>query len=281
MNLQEAHKLIIQNLLTIYNNREAGNIADMVTDYITGYSKSDRILHKTDLLNKTQEYKYKDITSRLLLQEPIQYITGKAWFYKYPFYVNQYVLIPRPETEELVQHIVRENFHRKTSILDIGTGSGCIAISLKKNLTASVHAIDISKEALIVANENAIELKAEIEFKEINFLDKTQWKSLDKYDLIVSNPPYIMLKEKLEMNNNVLAYEPHSALFVEDNDPLIFYRMIAIAGKDHLNNNGCIWVEINEAFGLETVQLFESYGYQTTIYNDLQNKNRMIKATLQ
>jgi len=281
MNLQEAHKLIIQNLLTIYDNREATNIADMVTDYITGYSKSDRILHKKDLLNKTQEYQYKDITGRLLLQEPIQYITGKAWFYKYPFYVNQYVLIPRPETEELVQLIIRENFHRKTSILDIGTGSGCIAISLKKNLTASVLAIDISKEALIVANENAIALKAEIEFKEINFLDKTQWKSLDKYDLIVSNPPYIMLKEKLEMNNNVLAYEPHSALFVEDNDPLIFYRMIAIAGKDHLNNNGCIWVEINEAFGLETVQLFESYGYQTTIYNDLQNKNRMIKATLQ
>ena len=281
MNLQEAHKLIIQNLLTIYDNREASNIADLVTEYITSYTKSDRILHKSELLNKTQENKYKDCIDRLLLYEPIQYITGKAWFYQYSFYVNQHVLIPRPETEELVQHIIRDNFQRKTSILDIGTGSGCIAISLKKNLTASVHAIDISKEAIIVASKNAKEQKTDIEFKEINFLDKTQWKSLDNYDIIVSNPPYIMQKEKQEMKNNVLAYEPHSALFVEDNDPLIFYRMIAIAGKDHLNNNGCIWVEINEAFGIETVQLFESYGYQTTIYNDMQKKNRMIKASLQ
>ena len=210
--------------------------------------------------------------------EPIQYITGKAWFYQYIFNVNQHVLIPRPETEELVQNIIQDNQLNCPSIIDIGTGSGCIPISLKKNMEAEITAIDISYEALSVATKNAKELSASIHFKQLNFLDESNWDELSCYDIIVSNPPYIRKKEKESMYNNVLNHEPHLALFVEDNNPLIFYEKIARFGNTHLKNQGTIWVEINEALPNETKYVFEKEHYTTLIYNDLQGKSRILKA---
>ena len=280
MIIQEAHQLLIQSILSIYEDREARNIADIITEYITGFKGTDRILNKNLVLNNSQEVYYKDCIKRLLVQEPVQHITGEAWFYKYPFYVNNHVLIPRPETEELVAHIIRENAHKKVALLDIGTGSGCIAISLKKNLITSVTAIDISTEALSVAIRNAKDLEADIQFIQQDFLNESLWNTLHKYDVIVSNPPYIKYAEKKEMMNNVLQYEPLIALFVENDDPLLFYRDIAIFGKEHLNNEGAIWLEINESLGKETKELFEHFGYNTLLFKDLQGKDRMIKAVL-
>lgn len=280
MILQEVHNTVIQNLLALYDNREASNIADILTEHITGNNRTDRIVYKNTIITPQQYIEYKQAIERLLKHEPVQYLTSKAWFYKYPFYVNNSVLIPRPETEELVDYILKENTIKNPSIIDIGTGSGCIAISLKKNLSADVTAIDVSKEALQVAEKNAIDLAAEIQFKQIDFLDTNQWNKLGMYDIIVSNPPYIKYEENDSMRNNVLQHEPHLALFVENNDPLIFYRVIAQFGKIHLNNKGSIWLEINETLGIETKKLMENYSYQATIIIDLQGKDRMIKATL-
>ncbi len=279
MILQEAHQLLIQNILSIYDDREARNIADIITENITGFTGTDRILNKNLLLNNIQENKYNDSLNRLLQHEPVQYITGKAWFYKYPFYVNNYVLIPRPETEELVENIIRKKAEKITSIIDIGTGSGCIAISLKKNLNAIVSAIDVSADALTVAKRNALALGADIGFIQQDFLNEGLWNTLDKYDIIVSNPPYIKHLEREEMNNNVLQYEPHLALFVENEDPLLFYRKTALFGKTHLKADGSIWMEINETLGKETKEMFEDLDYHTILYKDLQGKDRIIKAT--
>ena len=280
MILQEAHQLLLQNLLSIYDDREARNIADIITEYITGFKGTDRMLNKNTLLNNVQESKYKDCINRLIQHEPVQYITGIAWFYKYPFIVNNHVLIPRPETEELVEHIINENIGKEISIIDIGTGSGCIAISLKKNLSALVSAMDISIDALTIAKRNATDLAASINFIQQDFLNEGLWNMLEKYDVIVSNPPYIKYVEKEEMNNNVLQHEPHLALFVEHEDPLLFYRKTALFGKTHLNTDGSIWMEINESLGKETKEMFEQSGYHTLLYKDLQGKDRMIKATM-
>lgn len=280
MILQEVHNTVIQNLLALYDNREASNIADILTEHITGNNRTDRIVYKNTIITPQQYLEYKQAIERLLKHEPVQYITSKAWFYNYPFYVNNSVLIPRPETEELVDYILKENTIKNPRIIDIGTGSGCIAISLKKNLSADVTAIDVSKDALQVAEKNAIDLAAEIQFIQIDFLDTNQWNKLGMYDIIVSNPPYIKYEEKDSMRNNVLQHEPHLALFVENDDPLIFYKLIAQFGKIHLNNKGSIWLEINETLGIETKGLMENYSYQVTIIKDLQGKDRMIKATL-
>ncbi len=280
MILQEVHQTVIENLLSLYGNREAGNIADILTEHITGYNKTERIIHKNTLLTATQKLAFEDATKRLLSNEPIQYITTTAWFYKQPFFVNNNVLIPRPETEELVDYIIKENIDTTPAIIDIGTGSGCIAISLKKNLNSAVTAIDISKEALLVANKNAADFATEINFKQLNFLDINQWNELGMFDIIVSNPPYIKQDESEAMRNNVLQHEPHLALFVKNEDPLLFYRLIAQFGKTHLNNSGTIWMEINEALGNETKLLMEQYSYHAIIIKDLQGKDRMIKATL-
>ena len=278
MILQEAHRMVIESIAPFYDNREASNIADIVTEHITGFGKVERILYKKNVIDIPQEEQFRDIVIRLMKHEPIQYITGKAWFYQYIFNVNQHVLIPRPETEELVQNIIQDNQLNCPSIIDIGTGSGCIPISLKKNMEAEITAIDISYEALSVATKNAKELSASIHFKQLNFLDESNWDELSCYDIIVSNPPYIRKKEKESMYNNVLNHEPHLALFVEDNNPLIFYEKIARFGNTHLKNQGTIWVEINEALPNETKYVFEKEHYTTLIYNDLQGKSRILKA---
>ncbi len=215
---------------------------------------------------------------RINNHEPIQHILGEADFLGRLFKVNSSVLIPRPETELLVQ-LVKEEKLQSPTILDIGTGSGCIAISLALEIpSAIVHALDSSEEALSIAKENATQLKSNVNFFQLDILNQSV--PLKNLDAIVSNPPYVTEKEKATMNKNVLDYEPHLALFVADNDPLKFYKVIAEKRKQLLKPNGKIFVEINQQFGKEVAELFDNYGYKSEIIKDMEGKDRVVKATL-
>ena len=215
----------------------------------------------------------------LLSHKPLEYIIGLTDFYEMKFEVNKDVLIPRPETEELVDLIWKTSpsIRKSPSILDVGTGSGCIGIVLCKLLNARVTGIDNSAKALTVAKRNALKNQTEINFFQINFLVENERNTLkETFDIIVSNPPYIRELEKGIMKSNVLNYEPSSALFVPDNNPLIFYEQIAIFGKNNLNPRGCIYVEINEFLGAETLALFRMHFEKVTLIQDLNGKDRFI-----
>ena len=257
MTIQQAYHFLQQQLSIIYDDDEAANIADLVIEHITGYRKLGRITHKDLLIDEKKVQTLHTLIKDLLQHKPVQYVLGEAWFYEQKLYVNEHVLIPRPETEELVELIASCKLP-VTSILDIGTGSGCIPITLKKKLPkATITSLDVSVHALTVAKQNAENLHTKINFLELDFLDETNWAELGCYDVIVSNPPYIKQSESASMHNNVLLFEPPIALFVEDDDALLFYRKIATFGKIHLNPCGKIFVEINEALGTETIALFE------------------------
>jgi release factor glutamine methyltransferase len=267
--------------LRIYDAREAANIAEIVFESITKKTKIERIISQNELINEYQTNLLNQYTEQLLAYKPVQYVLNEAWFAGMKFYVTDAVLIPRPETDELVDWVVSDNKTIKSDlqIIDIGTGSGCIPISIKKKITtATVIGIDTSLDALEVARKNAQNLDTEINFKEIDFLNETCWDKLNKYDIIVSNPPYIKEMESIEMGKNVIDFEPYIALFVADNDPLLFYRKIALFAEKHLTENGSVYVEINEALGKATVELFINYQFDAQLKQDLQGKDRMIKA---
>lgn len=227
-----------------------------------------------------------EILKRLKNHEPIQYILGKTEFYGLPFYVNHDVLIPRPETEELVEWVIAEVQKLKSdkdintlSILDIGTGSGCIPISIKKNTSLTeLSGLDISNNAIEIAKKNS-----ELNSSDVQFIlkDILSTSSLDKnYDMIISNPPYVRELEKEEMNKNVLDHEPELALFVSDDDPLLFYRKIAILAKNNLTKNGSLFFEINEYLGEEMIDLLTDLGFTSIeLRKDIFGKDRMIKAS--
>jgi release factor glutamine methyltransferase len=280
MTVQEAYKTLLFQLYEIYDNREAANITNIVIEHITEFSKIDRIINRNYLFSSSQEKQLNEITRRLLDFVPIQYITNECWFGGLKLYVDENVLIPRPETEELVEWITSDINNKAPRILDIGSGSGCIPILLKKKITdSSITSIDVSDTALKVALKNAQQQSAAIEFLHINFLEEGNWHNLKKFDVIISNPPYIKLSEKESMHLNVVGHEPHTALFVEDNDALIFYKKIAVFAQSHLTPDGKIFVEINESLSDETMQCFKDAGYKTEIKKDLQNKYRMLKVT--
>lgn len=222
---------------------------------------------------------FNDIIQRINRHEPIQYVLGKAEFYGRGFAVDGSVLIPRPETELLIRAVLKEKKFSPT-ILDIGTGSGCIAITLAVEIPSSeVYAIDISEEALTVAQQNAKNLKAKVNFSKFDILANEKLEH--RFDIIVSNPPYIAESEKKEMNSNVLDFEPPLALFVTDKDPLVFYKAIARRGKSLLKPGGKIFVEINERFGKELKQHFRNEGYSNvSIEKDINNKDRILMAEL-
>jgi len=288
MTIQLAYKQLVAQLYEVYDEREAANIADMVIEHVTGQRKIERILYKDLPVSAEQQEQLKILTEQLLQHKPIQYVLGEVWFAGMKLFVNENVLIPRPETEELVEWIVDEVQNGKLkietgfSIVDIGTGSGCIPIALKKKLTnAEVYAIDVSAGALEVAKRNASEQKLEIEFIQLDFLDEDEWKTLPAFDVIVSNPPYIKKSEEQTMAKNVLEYEPHLALFVPDEDALKFYKAIAAFVKTHLKPNGKIFVEINEALAQQVTDLFKQSGFlQVTLKKDMQGKDRMIQASV-
>jgi len=213
--------------------------------------------------------------------KPIQYILGETEFFGLNFSVNQSVLIPRPETEELVELILKNHSGENLKILDIGTGSGCIAISLAKNMpSAKVYAIDISEDALSVAKENATRNQVEIQFFQQDILAELPDNIFnEKLDIIVSNPPYITPIEKYSIHDNVLKYEPHTALFVPQNNPLLFYERIADIGHSLLNKSGFLYFEINALYGKEICQMLQTKGYSNIkLYQDISGKNRMIEA---
>ncbi len=286
MTLQLVYRQLLAQLYEIYDKREAANIADWVIEHITGQRKIERIVYKDLPVSTEQQQTLQTITNQLLQHKPVQYVLQEARFCNMKLYMNENVLIPRPETEELVEWIVKEEirnskFEIRKFILDIGTGSGCIAISLKNSITnAEVYAIDISTEALKVAQQNAAHQNLEINYLQRDFLDKSQWEQLPVFDIIVSNPPYITKSEEHSMAPNVLKYEPHAALFVPDEDALKFYEAIAAFAHAHLHVNGSIFVEINEAFGQQVVALFKTNGFKNVMLKkDLQGKDRMIKAS--
>jgi release factor glutamine methyltransferase len=279
MTIQAAFTLIINTLGPLQGNREAANIAHIVIEHITGMSRMDRVIYKDKLLSPAQEEQLQQALNALLKHEPVQYVTGKAWFYGLEFTVNNNVLIPRPETEELVEWIVKDT-QKPVKILDIGTGSGAIPIALKKDLpAATVWSVDVSAGALEVASQNATELKLDVHFEQIDILDTTATHSLPVFDIIVSNPPYICESEQKDMEEQVVAYEPNIALFVPDNDALLFYRQIGLLAKEKLTADGLLYFEINEAFGKEVVLLLEEQGFKNVVLKqDLYGKDRMVKG---
>lgn len=226
---------------------------------------------------------WKKVLQALQSEQPIQYILGETFFYDLRFNVNEFTLIPRPETEELVAWILAEIKQKKIqnpTIIDIGTGSGCIPIALKKKLSSStIFAVDISGEALTLAKENAELNQVEVHFWHKNILETENLHM--QFDIIVSNPPYVRQYEKQEMKTNVLAYEPHLALFVSDENPLVFYQKIAELAMHHLTPNGLLFFEINQYLGNETIDLLARLGFnQIELRKDLYGNDRMIKAQL-
>jgi len=272
----------LDSLQKVLDKTEIENIFYTVCDYKHDLKKFD-VKYHTQLLSESELLMHRSIVKRLLNSEPIQHIIGEVEFYGFPFKVNSNVLVPRPETEELVdlilQHIPQKS--KVLNILDIGTGSGCIPISLKKHLLNSkITAIDVSKPALTVAQTNATLNAVDITFIERDILKDTL-NDLDTFDIIVSNPPYVLESDKLKMNKNVLDFDPHLALFVADFSPLLFYIRIAKLAKNKLKPSGKLYFEIHEDFGPQTIQLLNNLDYrEATIVKDMQGKDRMVYASI-
>ena len=271
------------SLKNIHDEQEIESFFFILTEYFHNLKRVDVALNPNFELLEEEVEKWNTILTDLQQEKPIQYIIGEAWFYGLRFEVNENTLIPRPETEELVEWILNSpNIHHPSpiNILDIGTGTGCIPISLKANLPqANVSAIDVSEKALEMAKRNAELNKVEINFIEANILEV---EDLNQYfDVIVSNPPYVRNLEKQEIKKNVLDYEPHLALFVEDTDALLFYRKIAQLALKNLSPNGLLFFEINQYLGKETVELLQNLGFKNIeLKKDIYGNDRMIKCSI-
>ncbi len=282
MNISGLHKMMINHLEAIFDVSEIESFFYILIDYRFKFNKIEYVLNKDYLLSKDDIIFFDEVIARLKQEEPIQYIVGETVFYDLKFYVNSSTLIPRPETEELVDWVVKDNFSKKTvNILDIGTGSGCIPITLSKNIENSiVTSVDVSEKALQVAKKNAYINNVEVSFIKDTILEPTKINGSDNvFDIIISNPPYVRDLEKREIKKNVLSYEPHLALFVEDDDPLIFYRKISQYALNHLNEKGVLYFEINQYLAKETILLLKKIGFKNIeLRKDLSGNDRMIKA---
>lgn len=275
-------KTFIENaklqLLSIYPENESMAIIQQLIRHVTGFSKAQLLLHKNSELSAENSEELNAKLLRLKNGEPIQYVTGEAEFYGLTFRVNPSVLIPRPETEELVDLILKENHVEGLSILDIGTGSGCIPVTLCKNLcNPLIEAWDVSEEALETARLNAELNNQPILFRRVDVLDQVM--TTRKFDIIVSNPPYVCDSESESMHPNVLDFEPHLALFVPDADPLLFYRRIAELATSFLTKGGKLYFEINAAFGQQTADLLKENRFsEIEIVKDIFGKERFVKG---
>ncbi|MFK5958200.1 MAG: peptide chain release factor N(5)-glutamine methyltransferase [Lutibacter sp.] len=280
MLVQQFKKQFISELSSTYPETEIQSFFNILIEFKLNLSRVELALQPTLEFNEIDYPYFQNALSLLKKNKPIQYIIGKTEFYGLTFNVNQHVLIPRPETEELVDWIIKDFKNvPNIKILDIGTGSGCIAISLAKNLlNAELFALDVSSEALKTAKENAKSNSVSVHFIEENIL--TAVKLSNTFDIIISNPPYVRELEKEQMQENVLANEPHLALFVKNENPLLFYNKIADLAKSHLNPNGNLYFEINQYLGKETVNLLKSKGFKNIeLKKDIFNVDRMLKAT--
>jgi len=262
-------------LAGISNSREIFNWAYITINNLFGYDRANCIVNQNQKISLQQRRKIKRIVSQLKKNKPIQYILEECVFFDLKFKINSSVLIPRPETEELVKWILKDEFK---SMVDIGTGSGCIAISIAKNKNVNTHAIDISNASIQLAKKNAEFHGVNINFLNIDILTEN---INNKVDIVVSNPPYVLKKEKKHMNKNVIDYEPEIAIFVDDNNPFVFYKIIAKKAKKILNRNGKIYFEINESYSAEVIKILKYYGYvNIKLKKDINDRDRMIKATL-
>jgi release factor glutamine methyltransferase len=280
MKIKEYKAHFIKSLLPFYDEMEAESFFYLILEDRHQLRRIDLALDTDKEFSDAEISKWNTILEKLKMQIPIQYLLGTTYFYGSEFIVDENVLIPRPETEELVDWIIKLNtklaLKKNIKILDIGTGSGCIAISLAKNIPNSVvFAIDVSDIALAVAEKNAILNNVSVTFLHQNILETNQFDQ--KFDIIVSNPPYVRILEKAEIKPNVLDNEPHLALFVPDNDPLIFYKKIAKLAAANLNPNGQLFFEINQYLGKETQDLLESLGLKNIeLRKDIYGNDRMI-----
>lgn len=281
MTIKEIQHKYLAALNDKYGEGEAIAMTAMLLENIVNISRQESIIKANNTITVNEEILLLATLEKLLADVPIQYIIGKAWFYNILFTVNDAVLIPRPETEELVQETIQFlKQHTGKNVLDIGTGSGCIPISIKKNIpNANIISVDLSEAAIALAKINAADNKVDITFKEMNFLNDKNHLLLRTFDVIISNPPYIPENEKASLDKNVVLHEPHLALFVPQNDPLIFYKKIATFADDHLNEEGKIFLEVHENLAKETAAIFEDLKYHVIIKKDMQGKDRMLMVT--
>lgn len=286
MTVHDASKALLDAINKIYDDRESAAISDWVMEYITGWKRLERIVNKKEMLSASQVQQLEQITSQLLAHRPVQYILHEAWFHGIKMYVDENVLIPRPETEELVEWAIgvvdgwqKTIDRKKLRVLDVGTGSGCIPIALKKERPAlEVYACDISDGALTVARKNATLQKVEIEFMRLDFLNEESRSALPFFDVIISNPPYISTIEKSSIDKHVIEYEPHLALFVPENDSLIFYRHLADFAKTHLAEEGNMLMEIHYEKGIDVKRVLNERGFASEIKKDMNGNDRMVRA---
>jgi release factor glutamine methyltransferase len=288
MTFIEAERKFIDGLSTIYGSEEARSLTWLSISFVCKLERAKYLSKRQEEINSGDTEQLFKIHQKLIQGIPLQYILGETEFYDLIVKVNPSVLIPRPETEELVDWalITSRIINGETEVLkllDIGTGSGCIAISIKKYIPlADIIAIDISEAALNIARQNADLNQVEINFIQDDIFKPTNLELINsKYDLILSNPPYVTEAEKDQMQDNVLNHEPHIALFVPNNDPLVFYRAIADFALNHLKINGFLFLELNEKFGKETINLLKEKGFkEIELRQDMGGKDRMIRAVL-
>lgn len=278
MNAYSFFREVLQKLKTKFSSGEAENITAMMFEKIAGISKTDLIKVKNLEINQPTIKQLEESIDKLFLDVPIQYILGEVWFYGNKFLVNPSVLIPRPETEELVELVLKElKSDANKSILDIGSGSGCIPITIKKKFNqAKVTSVDISEDALEIAKQNATIIGTFINFQKLDFLERENWQLLGAFDIIVSNPPYIPFSEKESLDKNVRDYEPETALFVDE--PLIFYRAIADFATTNLLKEGKIFMEVHENFSHSVSEHFVQKGFITNVLKDIYGKDRFVVA---
>lgn len=281
MRLNDIKQALKKQLADQYESVELGPILSILIEHVTGWDQVQQVIHKDNTISAAQQLAFETAATALLAGRPIQYITGKTWFMGEPYIVNEQVLIPRPETEELVDWVIEYAAIKGKAlrILDIGTGSGCIAIALKKALPeAIVSAIDISTGAIKIAAANAAALNADIEWIALDILNTAFLP--DQYDVIVSNPPYIPMQEMKNMELQVTNHEPNIALFVPDEDPLMFYRVIARLAKLHLSTNGQLFFEIHYDQGDAMIALLDEMHFHAELRTDMFGKDRMVRASL-
>lgn len=283
MTYSELKLLWRSKLELIYDQDECDNLFYLACYHIKQWGRSRVLFEKDNELNMEEENAFNGILKPLLTNKPIQYIFGETEFYQLKFKVDEDVLIPRPETEELVDWIVKDHMgKRNLKFLDIGTGSGCIAISLAKNMIqAGAFALDISNQALTVAEINARELNVDLQLLKADILEMTDAVVDEFFNIIVSNPPYILKAEEVQMKQNVIGFEPHIALFVTNNDPLQFYKAIADFALLNLQKDGSLYFETHEDYNDKVKLMLQEKGFINVVSKrDLQNKYRFIKANL-
>ena len=281
MTIEVANRLLLSNLSELYDEREAASISSMVLEHLTGMPRNLRLLQKTDLLSAKQEVVLRSYIQELVNHRPVQYVLNEAWFGPMPFYVDENVLIPRPETEELVDWLLKDSSLRGpgTIVTDIGTGSGCIPVYIKKmRKDFNVIGFDISDAALEIANKNADKLEVHIHFIQCDIRDQIQWEKIPAMHIIISNPPYIPEKQRQILEKHVRDFEPGVALFVPDDDPIMFYKLIGHMALQKLLPGGILFLEIHHDYAKDIMDWYEKNGFSLELRKDFSGNNRMIKA---